>query len=130
MAYFSIKVAKIYVDFLGKTSLLSKNLSVTTFFASNGKTWAPFYFHIWSHCTLMRTEKGEEKDIEREREREVLKERDRKKDRQTKIDRFALGRGRGSVGRAVPSDTRGLQFESSRRHIFIYFLSTVSKRRK
>ena len=34
-----------------------------------------------------------------------------------------LGSGCGSVGRAVASDTRGLQFESSHRQKFIFILN-------
>ena len=34
-----------------------------------------------------------------------------------------LGSGCGSVGRAVASDTRGSQFKSSHRQIFIYILN-------
>ena len=50
------KVAQMFVDFLGKCEnyrFLSQT-GEATFWATFGKTWATFYFNIWSHYVCMR----------------------------------------------------------------------------
>ena len=60
-----------FVDFLGKCEnyrFLSQT-GEATFWATFGKTWATFYFNIWSHYVCMR-----------QRQREWVKEGDRQSD--------------------------------------------------
>ena len=112
---FYYKVAQMLVDFLGicEKHCFFSQTGQATFWATFGKTWATFYFNIWSHCFqrplpfhlhCFKCHKNLSNFLATISPWYKMRTNNRAS---------WSGSGCGAVGRAITSTTRYLQFESS-----------------